>query len=157
MTFPVQNVTRADRRLPALIAGGLLCLPFAAPAPAATNAVPKLANSDCLDCHLDPSTTRKVDGKIVPLLFPTNAFQKSVHSMLDCTDCHTGIKDLVHDATCRRPTAPAAMTRKAKDYATSIHGMSHKLGASGAANCWDCHGSHGILPVEGSRRRRFTN
>ena len=64
----------------------LLCLPFASPALAATNAVPKLANSDCLDCHLDPSTTRKVDGKIVPLLFPTNSFQKSVHSMLDCLD-----------------------------------------------------------------------
>ena len=74
----------------------LFCLLLASPALADTNAVPKLANSDCLDCHLDPSTTRKVDGKVVPLLFPTNAFQKSVHSMLDCTDCHTGIKDLVH-------------------------------------------------------------
>ncbi len=40
------------------------------------------------------------------------------------------------------------MTRKAKDYATSIHGMSHAMGASGAAQCWDCHGSHGILPVK---------
>src|ERR1017187_10189251 len=47
------------------------------------NAAEKFKNTDCLDCHLDPATTRKVDGKIVPLLFPTNSFQKSVHSMLD--------------------------------------------------------------------------
>ena len=26
--------------------------------------------------------------------------------------------------------------------------MSHLLGSSGAANCWDCHGSHDILPVK---------
>src|ERR1017187_10316514 len=25
-------------------------------------------NSDCLDCHLDPATTRKVDGKTVSLI-----------------------------------------------------------------------------------------
>ena len=45
----------------------------------------------------------------------------------DCTHCHEP---------------------EAKAYATSIHGVSHMLGASGAANCWDCHGSHGILPVK---------
>ena len=62
-------------------------------------------------------------------------------------DCHTGIKELVHD-----PLGPPDCThcheKEAEDYATSIHGVSHLLGASGAANCWDCHGSHGILPVK---------
>ena len=112
------------------------------------NAADKFKNSDCLDCHLDPSTTRKVDGKIVPLLFPTNAFQKSVHSMLDCVDCHTGIKDLVHESKLPPPDCSGCHEKEGKDYATSIHGLSHKLGASGAANCWDCHGSHGILPAK---------
>ncbi len=45
----------------------------------------------------------------------------------DCTGCHE---------------------KEGKDYAASIHGVSHALGASGAANCWDCHGSHDILPVK---------
>ena len=40
------------------------------------------------------------------------------------------------------------MTRKPSEYATSIHGVSHAMGASGAANCWDCHGSHEILPAK---------
>ena len=118
-------------------------------AAAATNAVEKLANSDCLDCHTDPSNTRTVNGVKVPLaIFPTNSFQKSVHSTLDCTDCHTGVKDLVHDANLPPPDCSGCHDKEAKDYATSIHGMSHAMGASGAAQCWDCHGSHGILPAK---------
>ena len=112
------------------------------------NAAEKFKNSDCLDCHLDPSTTRKVDGKVESLLFPTNAFEKSVHSMLDCTDCHTGIKELVHASNLPPPDCSGCHEKEAKDYAASIHGLSHKMGASGAANCWDCHGSHDILPVK---------
>jgi cytochrome b subunit of formate dehydrogenase len=122
---------------------------FTPAALAATNAVEKLANSDCLDCHIDPSNTRVVNGQKEPLpVFPTNSFALSVHSMLDCTDCHTGVKELVHDANLPPPDCSGCHDQEAKDYATSIHGMSHALGASGAANCWDCHGSHDILPVK---------
>ena len=112
-----------------------------------TNAPPKFANSDCLGCHLDPNTTRTVNGRIESLVFSTNTFAHSVHANLNCVDCHTDVKDLIHD-----PLGPPDCTRchekEANDYATSIHGVSHMLGASGAANCWDCHGSHGILPVK---------
>jgi cytochrome b subunit of formate dehydrogenase len=114
----------------------------------------KFSNTDCLDCHLDPSTTRKVDGKVVPLLFPTNSFQKSIHAKLDCIDCHKGIADLVHPSKLPSPTCTGCHDNKAnhdeaaKNYANSIHGVSHTLGASGAASCWDCHGSHDILAVK---------
>jgi cytochrome b subunit of formate dehydrogenase len=126
----------------------LLAAMAASAATTTTNAVEKLSNSDCLDCHLDPSNTRIVNGKAVPLaVFPTNAFDRSVHAMLDCTDCHTGVKELVHDANLPPPDCSGCHEKEAKDYATSIHGVSHLLGSSGAANCWDCHGSHDILPV----------
>ena len=48
---------------------------------------------------------------------------------------------------CRRsrPVASSATSSPPKQYAASIHGVSHKLGASGAASCWDCHGSHDML------------
>jgi len=122
---------------------------FPPTASAATNAVTKLANSDCLDCHTDPSNTRVVNGQKVPLaIFPTNSFARSVHSMLDCTDCHTGVKELVHDANLPAPDCSGCHDKEAKEYATSIHGMSHAMGASGAAQCWDCHGMHDILPVK---------
>ena len=50
--------------------------------------------------------------------------------MLDCVDCHTGIKDLVHESKLPPPDCNACHAKEAKDYATSIHGLSHKLGAS---------------------------
>jgi len=106
-----------------------------------------IKNSDCLDCHLDPTTTHKVDGKDVPLLFPTKSFQDSVHAKLNCIDCHQGITDLVHPDKLPPPTCTGCHEKEGQLYATSIHGVSHTMGASGAARCWDCHGSHGILPV----------
>jgi hypothetical protein len=30
----------------------------------------------------------------------------------------------------------------------SIHGMSHRMGASDAASCASCHGSHDMVPVK---------
>jgi len=131
----------------------LACLPFfcftATTIFAATNAVEKLANADCLDCHTDPSNTRTVNGHSEPLtLFPTNGFARSVHSQLDCIDCHDGIKEMVHDKNVPPPNCAGCHEKEAKAYAGSIHGMSHSLGASGAAQCWDCHGSHEMLPVK---------
>jgi cytochrome b subunit of formate dehydrogenase len=111
-------------------------------------AAEKFTNTDCLDCHLDPTTTRKVNGQDVALLFPTNHFDKSLHAQLDCIDCHEGIKDLVHESKLPPPTCAGCHEAEAKEYAASIHGMSHTLGASGAANCWDCHGAHAIGPVK---------
>jgi len=116
--------------------------------PPFAQAADAIKTSDCLDCHLDPTTTRKVDGKVVSLVFPTNSFANSVHSQLDCTDCHEGIKELVHPAKLPPPNCAGCHEKEAKEYATSIHGVSHELGSSGAANCWDCHGSHDIVPVK---------
>ena len=73
------------------------------------------------------------NGKTVSLLFPTNSFDKSVHAMLDCVDCHTGVKDLVHASNLPPPDCSACHDKEAKQYAASIHGVSHTLGASGAA------------------------
>ena len=116
---------------------------------AETNAVPKLANTDCLDCHTDPANKRTVNGHSEPLaLFPTNGFAKSVHSQLDCIDCHDGIKEMVHDKNVPPPNCTGCHEKEGRDYAGSIHGMSHKTGASGAAQCWDCHGTHEMVPVK---------
>src|ERR1019366_10549943 len=112
-------------------------------------AADKLKNADCLDCHTDPANKRVVNGHAEALaLFPTNGFAKSVHSQLNCIDCHDGIKELQHDKNVPPPNCTGCHEKEGKDYAGSIHGMSHKMGASGAAQCWDCHGGHEILPVK---------
>ena len=129
---------------------GLFILGLApVPGLTATNTVPALASADCLDCHTDPHNTRMVNGRSEPLaLFPTNGFARSVHSQLDCIDCHDGIKEMVHDKNVPPPNCAGCHDKQAKQYTASIHGMSHQMGASGAAQCWDCHGSHEIMPVK---------
>ena len=116
---------------------------------AAANAVEKFSSADCLDCHLDPKTIRIVNGQKIPLaVFSTNDFARSVHSQLDCVDCHDGIKELVHNQNVPPPNCAGCHDQETKAYANSIHGMSHSMGASGAAQCWDCHGAHDMLPVK---------
>ena len=114
---------------------------------APTGAPEKFANSDCLGCHLDPNTTMVVNGKTRSLVFPTKLFAHSVHADLACVDCHAGIKQLPHDSPLPPPNCDLCHEKEAKGYGTSIHGVSHLLGSPGAAECWDCHGSHAILPV----------
>jgi cytochrome b subunit of formate dehydrogenase len=134
-------------------AAGMAQAAAAEAVPVITTATERFDNEDCLDCHTDPLNTRKVKGKSVPMpIFPTNLFDKSVHGKLACVDCHVGITDLVHDTplppvNCVSCHDSAGHEKAAREYATSIHGASHTLGASGAASCWDCHGSHDMLPV----------
>jgi cytochrome b subunit of formate dehydrogenase/nitrate/TMAO reductase-like tetraheme cytochrome c subunit len=108
-----------------------------------------IANQDCLDCHAE-AQTRKVQGKEMPLpAFPTNAFKSSIHGKLNCVDCHTGIKEAVHESTLPRPQClqchPAQPNHEqaAAAYQVSIHGRS--LGGLVLAACSDCHGAHEIV------------
>jgi hypothetical protein len=124
-------------------------------APAA--ATERLVNADCLECHTDPKLTRKLNGKEVALaIVQTNLLQRSVHAKLDCVECHTGVKELVHEGNL--PPAQCAPCHESqpshekavKEYAASIHGVSRSMGSSAAATCSDCHGTHDILPVKNS-------
>ncbi|MGA2556698.1 MAG: cytochrome c3 family protein, partial [Verrucomicrobiota bacterium] len=108
-----------------------------------------ISNQDCLECHRDPTTARAVAGKSVPLaLFDTNAFQKSVHARLNCTDCHNTVKDLVHPAGLPPAQCASCHPSENSQYTASIHGMSKARGASAAAGCADCHGAHDIGSVK---------
>jgi cytochrome b subunit of formate dehydrogenase len=136
------------------LAAGLALAGLATVRPAEGTAVPEakpaaetLANADCLECHTDAALTRKVAGKTLPLaVVETNRFAQSIHGKLNCTDCHQGIKDLVHESKLPPPQCvachPSQTSHEAADkaYEASIHGMSRTMGASAAAACADCHG-----------------
>lgn len=111
----------------------------------------KVSNQDCLDCHTDPTTSRQVKGQLVPMaVFATNSFLKSVHGKLNCTDCHDSVKEMVHPSGLPPAQCASCHADQVKQYATSIHGMSKAMGASGAAACADCHGTHDMQPVKHS-------
>jgi cytochrome b subunit of formate dehydrogenase len=107
-----------------------------------------IANATCLGCHADRSLTGTVGGREVSLAVDPQKFGKSVHGELSCTDCHADIKQVPHPERLAPVNCAPCHAGIAKLYATSIHGVSHAMGASAAATCHDCHGSHYIEPVK---------
>ena len=108
------------------------------------------SNAACLECHTDEKLTMKRAGQVMPLFFNQSAFAKSVHRSLDCTDCHDAFdgESIPHKKPLTAVDCGSCHEKPARQYATSIHGMSHSMGASGAATCTSCHGHHDIVPVK---------
>jgi cytochrome b subunit of formate dehydrogenase len=109
-----------------------------------------IPNDKCLECHSDNtlSITNAQGGEISLFVNPTN-FLRSVHHTNNCVDCHVDAttKHPDDNIVLKEPVCTACHAQEVKEYSASIHGMSHAMGASGAANCWDCHGKHDIMPV----------
>jgi cytochrome b subunit of formate dehydrogenase len=109
-----------------------------------------LTNQSCLDCHeYTPPEKRDKDTESNPAIetLRTEAYAKSVHGKLQCIDCHVGIADIPHEDKLPPAQCASCHQKEARAYANSIHGMSHTMGASGAATCISCHGYHEIVPV----------
>jgi cytochrome b subunit of formate dehydrogenase len=129
-----------------LFLASLLCL-GAGPAQAgAAN-----PNSACLECHSDKTLFKtNAAGKGISLFVDEAKLAKSLHKTNACTSCHADITSKHPDDD--KPAQPVSCARcheaPGKQYAGSIHGASHAMGRSGAANCVDCHGSHDIAPVK---------
>ena len=117
------------------------------PLPAQPAATP-LETSDCTACHDEVNTGLLPPRKAgqAPAVH-TGLFGKSVHAKLACTACHVDIIDVPHADKLAPAQCASCHESQAKAYASSIHGVSHQMGASDAASCKDCHGAHDILPV----------
>ena len=133
-----------------MVLGGTLSVCAAADKPAMTN-------DKCLECHSDKDLNKtNAQGVAVSLFVDEAGFKKTVHRTNYCAGCHSDLTAAHPDdnVAAKPPTCTgchetqAGHENAAKEYATSIHGMSHTMGASGAANCWDCHGKHDIVPVK---------
>ena len=116
-----------------------------------TLAAEKNPNAACLDCHSDKTLYKtNTAGVGISLFIDEAKLALTVHKTNTCASCHADIT-IKHpdDNIIPKPVnCGICHEQPAKDYATSIHGVSHALGASGAAGCADCHGSHNILPVK---------
>jgi cytochrome b subunit of formate dehydrogenase len=113
-------------------------------------------NSGCLECHGDQTLDKtNAAGKVISLYVDQAKLTASVHTSNACVNCHIDITAQHPDDNvpakvancigCHNPQP--SHEEAARQYATSIHGASRTMGASGAASCGDCHGSHAMLPV----------
>ncbi len=106
-------------------------------------------NSECLMCHSDNTLTGKKNGRTFSVYVDTTKFASSVHSDLQCIDCHADLagSDFPH----KKNVAPAQCVPCHEDieklYSEGIHGTEHSKGDKLAPTCHTCHGSHDIVNV----------
>jgi cytochrome b subunit of formate dehydrogenase len=117
-------------------------------APAAAPAASRSAS--CLECHDDKTLTMKKAGRLVSLFVDPAALSHSVHSSLDCTDCHDGFDgdSIPH----KRPLTPVDCSSCHDDIGRK-HVFHPRLAkapfpAGPDTNCSACHGTHDIAPVK---------
>lgn len=101
----------------------------------------KLSNSDCLACHGDNTLSKEESGKQVSLYVDDKKFQGSVHSVFGCTDCHSDVKAVPHEAAPAKPACATCHADQQAAYDTGFHAAARKKGDTRAARCVDCHGS----------------
>jgi hypothetical protein len=109
-------------------------------------------NSMCLGCHQDESLSKQdASGRKLSLSVSETEFGSSVHGKLSCSECHTHIKDDAHAEGGQKPAdksvSCATCHQKAeKEYLQGLHSKMIMKGTERAANCFNCHGKHNILP-----------
>lgn len=111
---------------------------IATPAPAASS------TASCLECHSDATLTMRKQKRDVPLFVDQAKIGKSVHSTLDCIDCHEGFdgEAMPH----KKPMTPANCVSCHEDMANKHAFHANFAGetstAAGNLACAACHGTH---------------
>ncbi len=80
------------------------------------------------------------------LFFDQDKFGRSVHARLACQDCHPGPTDLPHPVHLPPPKCDGCHATQSELYLRGIHAEVLAEGRPNAPHCWDCHGSHDVLP-----------
>lgn len=127
----------------------LFCLGLALVTNLAFVAAAQMTNDDCLGCHSDPSATKDLgNGKTKSVHVDPEAFGKSIHGVLGCTDCHADIKDYPHEPAPVAVDCSGCHGDKVEEWKNSRHAKAFVAGNRNAAGCLSCHGgnAHKILP-----------
>lgn len=112
------------------------------PASQPSASAPSISNRDCLECHSDKTLFRtNAAGRSLSLFVDESRFLATVHKANSCASCHSDLttKHPDDNIAAKPVNCAGCHESQAKQYAASIHGVSHTLGASGAASCIDCH------------------
>ena len=136
---------------------------------------PKLANDRCLRCHGREGFSREMEnGQQRDLHVNAAEFDKSVHGVRNCVDCHKDIIKIPHrkgidrkvgcvqchrelwDQAVRTGTTDehpllGVVVKQIDSYMGSIHARPSMEDQSRTnATCYDCHDAHYIQPIDSS-------
>lgn len=104
-------------------------------------------SASCLECHGvqgERPAGKAPDGSSVYLA----GWSQSVHSGLECVDCHAGIKSLPHDTPVPPAQCASCHETEVQIYARSVHGQHAAAGDSLAPRCASCHDPHSVRPAD---------
>ncbi|MGE5399090.1 MAG: cytochrome c3 family protein [Ignavibacteriales bacterium] len=115
----------------ALLLAGLSSLSFA-----------QTKKTPCIECHGDKTLTMQRNGKEVSLYVDSDNYKKSVHSDVECTDCHSGFDadNVPHKEGNDIAKVNCAQCHDTDVFAKSIH-------AAKNVECFSCHSKHQIAPA----------
>ncbi|MEJ2617968.1 MAG: cytochrome c3 family protein, partial [Ignavibacteriaceae bacterium] len=107
-------------------------------------------NDDCLMCHGDNTLTAKKDGKTISLFVNSKKLAASVHSDVQCVDCHADLagSDFPHKTDVAHAQCVPCHEEEQTLFSEGIHGEAKAKGDPLAPICQNCHGSHDIIPVK---------
>lgn len=125
-------------------------------------ASPAIDNSECLDCHGDPSLTKESTDNILnteiteSLYVDEDRFNQSVHNIngITCVDCHSDIEelnydeDVPHKKELRRVVCASCHEEAGQDFKDSVHMKMRTKGVT--ITCYACHGYHYVRQMEGA-------
>ncbi|MFP4544694.1 MAG: cytochrome c3 family protein [Candidatus Kapaibacterium sp.] len=105
-------------------------------------------NDECLDCHNDPDITMERNGRTVSLEVKKYELARSVHSSLQCVDCHYGFdpydiphKENIEPINCK---GCHGSPQESHRFHPQITNQATGVGGSPDVNCKGCHGTHEI-------------
>ncbi len=107
--------------------------------------IPSLINAQCLDCHGDKGLVRQDSTGHEDTLFVDKAmYESSSHGSLECTGCHSDIKETPHAEKLANVNCGNCHESEAKIY--QMHGHIKVGENKDLPSCADCHGMHDITP-----------
>ncbi len=99
--------------------------------------------TECLACHSD-ATLQDASGKSISV--DDKKFHASIHSGMNCVDCHASIKSYPHPDKVEKVKCESCHADESSQLATSIHSSSKDH------PCTSCHGNaHEIFPKSDPR------
>jgi nitrate/TMAO reductase-like tetraheme cytochrome c subunit len=116
--------------------------------------------NDCVGCHVELAGGHEAPRVEIEIL------RNSIHSKLDCIDCHSDVQkkehtvegpphqrypqkvDCIQSCHVRGNTMGAPDFSPREIYENSVHGRAQKAGIEDSATCINCHGRHNIKPKD---------
>jgi len=104
---------------------------------------------ECLDCHNEQGLTKAINDTVeVSMFVDSDIFESSVHSDLECVDCHENTDNHPDETALPEVLCGNCHEDAMDDLAVSVHGLTPTDENIPTATCKNCHGSHDIKAAD---------